>query len=104
MQWTVIESGTGDVQALPAHPMLVLKGVSYSETASSASTAEIVLYHGTSTADKKILPPINFAADGYGYPHDFTEPLYVPNGVFLERVSGETTVLLYWDYDADVRE
>jgi hypothetical protein len=93
-----IASGTGDILALDPDPMLILWGFSHAETASSAATAEINIYHGKSSDGQMLTAPINFAADGYGYPSFFPQPISCPNGVYVERVSGETTVIIYYDY------
>jgi hypothetical protein len=97
MEIMVIKSGIGDQLAFGPNDNLIVWGVAFSETAGSASTAEIVLYHGTDTSGEMLLPPVNFAADGYGYPTFFPKGKFCPNGVYLERVSGETTVLIYYD-------
>jgi hypothetical protein len=93
-----IASGTGNSQALDPNPKLILWGISMAETAGSASTAEIVLRRGTKTTDQEIVAPINFAADGFGYPTFFPNPITCYEGIFLHRVSGETTVVIYYDY------
>lgn len=97
MQWKVAASGTDSKVLLEPNPDLIIHGVSYAETASSASTAEIVIYHGQNASGVMIMPPVNFASDGFGPPHDFIKPLYCPNGIYLQRVSGETTVIVYYD-------
>ena len=93
-----IAGTVGDIQGVDPHPMLVLWGFSVAESASSASTAEIVIRPGTTANDPMICAPINFAADGYGPPAFFPHPVQCPKGIFVDRVSGSTTVVLYVDY------
>jgi hypothetical protein len=97
--WTIeVSSGASDAVAHIANDMLILHGFSTAETAGSASTAEVVLRHGTNDTSPMLCAPINFASDGFGYPTFFPVPMYCPNGIFVERRSGETTVILYCDY------
>lgn len=91
-----VASGTGDVQGVAARDDLVLDGFSVSETASSASTAEVVLRHGITDTSPLLTSHINLAADGYGM--FFVGGINCPNGIFIERVSGETELVLYVKY------
>jgi hypothetical protein len=93
-----VKSGTGSCLAHKPDPMLILHGFSASETAGSASTAEIVVRRGTNSTGTMICPPINFASDGFGYPTFFPQPIPCYEGIFIDRVSGETTIVLYVDY------
>jgi hypothetical protein len=93
-----VPSGTSDGQAHKPDKMLILHGFSTAETASSASTAEVIIRHGINASAPMICAPINFASDGFGYPTFFPVPLPCPNGIFIDRVSGETTIILYVDY------
>lgn len=95
----VSNSSTADNQVCLPNPMLVLHGFSCAETAGSAGTAELVIRHGTKATDPMIVAPINFAADGFGYPTFFPVPMQCPNGIYVDRVSGETTVVVYVDYE-----
>jgi hypothetical protein len=92
-----VGSGTASVIALSPDPMLILWGFSMAETAGTAATAEIVIRHGITVAGDMLAAPVNFASDGFGYPTFFPMPIQVPNGIFLQRVSGETTVVFYYD-------
>jgi hypothetical protein len=97
-----VASGTSDVQVIPPrNPSdllgYVLWGYSSSETAGTADVAEAVIRHGVSSSAPILVAPINFAADGHGYPTFFPFPLPVPDGLFLDRVSGDTTFVFYVD-------
>lgn len=93
----VVASGTGDVQAVSGTKYnLRLVGFSVAETAGTAATAEVVLRHGTAATDDPLVAPINLAADGFGtfwYPPGIP----CPNGIYVDRVSGTTTLVLYVD-------
>ena len=93
-----VVSAGGNIQALDSHRNLVLWGFSAAESASSASTAECVIRHGNSTSAPPLFAPMNFAADGFCYPTFVPFPMQCPNGIFVERVSGVTTLILYVDY------
>jgi len=92
-----VASGTASVIAMQPDPMLVLWGFSMAESAGTASTAEIIIRHGINVQGQELAAPVNFASDGFGYPTFFPVPIPVPNGVYIQRVSGETTVVLYYD-------
>ena len=92
-----VSSGDASMYVFDANKNIIIHGFSYSESAASAATAEIRLYHGEAIEDNYILPPVNFAADGFGIPHFFPQPIQIPNGLYLYRVSGETTVIIYYD-------
>jgi len=92
----VVASGTADVAAVTGAYNLRLVGFSIAETASSAAAAEVVLRHGTSASDDPLVAPTNLAADGFGtfwYPPGIP----CPNGIYVDRVSGTTTLVLYVD-------
>ena len=98
----VVDAGAADSQAVPATPagsdiQWVLWGFSAAETAGTAATAECVLRHGNGPTSPILVAPMNFAADGFGYPTFFPVPLPVPNGIYVDRVSGTTTIVLYVD-------
>lgn len=95
----VMASETGSAVVSFANPDLVIWGFSAAETSPSGGTAECVIRHGTSTAGSMVFAPINFAAEGFAYPTFLPNPLRCPNGIYLERRSGETTVILYVDYE-----
>jgi len=89
---------SGNVQAVEPHRQLVLWGVSAAETASVAAAAECVIRHGNGITAPMLFAPMNFAADGFCYPTFVPFPMLCPNGIFVERRSGETTLILYVDY------
>jgi hypothetical protein len=93
-----VPSGSGDGVACYPDPKLILHGFSSAESAGSASTAEVVIRHGVGSSGQMVCAPINFAADGFGYPTFFPHPVPCPNGIFIDRVSGSTTIILYVDY------
>jgi hypothetical protein len=84
--------------AVEPHEKLILWGVVASETASPASTAEFILRHGTDGTGDPILTPANFASDGFMPPIFFPHPITCQKGIYIDRVSGRTTVILYIDY------
>jgi hypothetical protein len=88
-----VPAGTGDVAAVAAKPTLRLRGYSVAETAASAAIAEVILRHGTAAGDPMLTAPMNLAADGYlpSPPMDVS----CPNGIYVDRVGGNTTVILY---------
>ena len=92
-------SSTVSTQAVLPRKDLILWGFSGAETAGTAATAECVIRHGVTASAPMLLAPINFAADGFGYPTFFPRPLLCPNGIFLERVTGNTTLIFYIDYE-----
>jgi hypothetical protein len=93
-----IQSGSESVIAHIPNEKLILWGISMAESAGSASTAEIVIRKGTGVTGTPLLAPVNFAADGFGYPTFFPCAIPCREGIFIERVSGETTIVLYIDY------
>ena len=94
----IVASETGSTVAVPSNMDLVLWGFSAAETSSGGATAECVIRHGVSTAGPMIFAPINFATDGFAYPTFLPRPYQCPNGIYIERRSGETTLVLYVDY------
>lgn len=92
---TVVAADTADAQVVAATPGLRLMAVSGAETAGTAAAAEAILRHGTSTAGAKLLPPMNFTADGFLPPTLLGAGIPCPNGIFLDRVSGNTEFIVY---------
>lgn len=74
----------------------VLRGYACSETAGTAATAEAIIIHGMDGTGEQIVPPINFSADGFDIKF-FPSPIPIPNGLYLDRVSGNTTFVFYVD-------
>ena len=95
----LVPSGTLDVAAVAAAYNLRLIGFSVAETASVAAAAEVIIRHGTTDADDAVVAPINLDPDGFGVfptlgPGD---GIPCPKGIFVDRVSGTTTLVLYVD-------
>jgi len=89
-----VDSGTGDVAAVEAAYNNRLVGYSCAETASSADAAEVAIRHGTSATDPLAVARINLDANGFGH---FNCDIVVPAGIFIDRISGETEVVLYME-------
>lgn len=93
----VVASGTGDVAPVSGTAYnRRLKGFSVAETAGTAAAAEVIIRHGDDDADPQLVAPINLEANGFGV-FWFHEGIPCPNGIFIDRVSGETTLVLYVD-------
>lgn len=99
MNALVVESSSASIQAAPANKKLKLWGVSGAETAASAAVAECVVRHGTDATGSMLWGPMNFAADGFCYPTFLPHAIACPNGIFVERRAGTTTLILYVDYE-----
>lgn len=85
----VVASGTADVLAVPSG---VLMGYSIRESATIAAAAVVVLKHGADASGAPIAT-VSLVADGIA---GATLPaVSCPNGIFVDRESGETTVSLY---------
>jgi hypothetical protein len=85
-------AATADEALVPAHPMLKMVGYAVAESAASAAVAEVIIRHGTSASAPNLTPPINLIADGYG---SFQCYVHCPDGVYIDRVGGNTTVTVY---------
>jgi hypothetical protein len=86
----------GSVQAIAPNSKLILWGYHVSETA--GATADVTLYHGLSTSDQALTGKLYMAANGAIPMVNFYNPIPCPNGIFISRGSGTTTVVLYVDY------
>lgn len=94
---TPIASGTSDVQAIaatapPTSPPRLI-GFSITEDAGSAAVARVRIHHGTSTAGAELFD-VELSAD-QSTREWFPPGLDVPNGVFVDRVSGTARLTLY---------
>lgn len=94
-QSTEVASGTGAVQGLPAGADLRLMGISVAESAGTPATAEVNLYHGTS-ATAPALMLFNLAANESVREWFGSDGICCPGGVFVNRVSGSSWLVLYW--------
>jgi hypothetical protein len=86
----VVPTGTGDVQAATGD--VDLYGFSARESAGTAAVATVVIRDGTSAAGTPVAF-IELAANG-----SVTTPLPdvgVRNGLFVDRIAGETELVLY---------
>ena len=91
----VVPSGTGNVQAVAAAWQLRLCGWSVSEDV--AAVATVTIRHGTLATDPLAVAPINCAANGFGMWGISNQGIPCPNGIFIQRTAGTTTVILYVD-------
>lgn len=91
----VIPTGTGDVVAVPASWQLRLCGWSVSEDA--GNIASLTIKHGSDATGDPLVAPINCAANGFGMWGISNQGIPAPNGIFIDRTGGQTTVVLYID-------
>ena len=92
-----VAAGTADIQALVPGDALRLMGFSVAESASSAAAAEVVLRHGESSSAPLLTAPINLDANGIGFPRLPSNGIECQSGIFVDRVSGNTSLVLYVD-------
>lgn len=92
---TAVAATAVDVQGLAALANRRLTGFSITEAAATAAASEISLRHGTAATDPEIIG-VNLAADGSV--RDFFGPdgVAVPNGVFVDMVTGTAKLTLFW--------
>ncbi len=91
---TAVASGTADAQAVAAATALRLMGYSVRESAGTPAVAALNLRHGTLDSDP-LVELIELAADeSYGMWFG-PNGIDVPNGVFVERVTGETEIVIH---------
>jgi len=91
-----VAAGTADVAAVAANPNLKLIGVAIAETASSAAAAEVAIRHGTAATDPFLVPNVNLDANGFGIEW-FGHGVSCANGIYVDRIAGNTTLVLYID-------
>ena len=91
---TEVDSGTGDVQGIAAADNLRLVGYSITEDAGTPAAAELSLRHGTLATDPEIFG-ITLTADQSVREGLWKDGIGVPNGVFIDRVSGTTKLTLF---------
>ena len=91
---TPIATGTADVQGFAATAGLRLMGYSVRESAGSAAVAALNLRHGT-TATDPLLAVSELAANGADNAWFGPQGINCPNGIFVDRVAGETELVLY---------
>lgn len=91
---TPIAAGAGSVQALAAAAGLKLVGYAVLETA--AATAAIQLHHGTDATSGSPLLDVKASLAASGVLRvTFPSPIACAAGIYLERVSGATQLVLY---------
>ena len=91
---TVIASGTGDVQGIAAADNLRLVGYSITEDAGTPAAAELSLRHGVLATDPELFG-ITLTADQSVREGLWKDGVGVPNGVFVDRISGTTKLPLF---------
>ena len=91
---TEVDSDTADEQGVAATANLRLFGYSVRENASSPDVAKVVLRHGTTDADDA-LAFINLAASQEKTVWFGEKGILCPDGIFVDRVSGESHLVLY---------
>lgn len=84
-----VASGTGDEAAITGKPNLRLCGFSIAENAGTPAAARVRLRHGDADTDPVIVD-LHLAASQSAW--DFFDCQPVPDGVFVDRVSGTTVV------------
>lgn len=93
----VVAAGTGDNAIVAARLGLRLMGLSVAETASSAAVASVDIRHGDSATDPILVPVMNCEADGFDTFWFGHHGIDCPDGIFINRVTGNTTLVLYID-------
>lgn len=93
--FTAIAATAADVQGLAAAANLRLMGFSITEAAAAAAAAEVSLRHGTLATDPEIVG-VNLVADGSAREFFGPDGVAVPNGVFVDIVSGTAKLTLFW--------
>lgn len=91
----VCTSGTGSLLASDPSSFLKLCGWSVSEDA--GATAQVIIRDGVGASANPAVAPINCAAYGFGMWGISNQGIPCHNGIYLNRVSGTTTVILYVD-------
>ena len=91
-----IVAGTGDNAIVAARWNLKLWGFTVAETASSAAAAEVAIRHGTAATAPLLAARMNLDANGFdGW--WFGQGIDCPDGIFIDRIAGNTEVVLYID-------
>jgi len=90
-----VADGTGDNAIVAARLGLRLVGLSIAETNSSTATVDI--RHGTAATDAILVPLMSCEADGFDTFWFGHHGIDCPNGIFINRISGQTTLVLYID-------
>lgn len=91
---TTSASGSSGEAIVAANDFLVLAGFSVSETDGSAAAAEVAIRHG-SASGAYLIPPMNLDANGFGFFWMGSKGISAPNGIYVDKISGTTTVTVY---------
>ena len=86
-----VATGLGDVQVSTGAQKV--SGLSARESGTVATAASFVLRNGT-TATAPAVIFVELAADG-ATNLNYADPIRFPDGIFLDRVSGETQVTVF---------
>jgi hypothetical protein len=88
-------NATADVDAaVAANDRLVLMGVVVAETAATPGVAEVVIINGADGDGAPVVPVFCAASATHGF--WFDSGLHCPAGITIERISGETSVTVYY--------
>lgn len=91
----VVAAGIADVQGVAATANLRLVGYSVRESAATPAAASVSLRHGTLATDPLLLPTVVLAAGGR-LEHWFgPDGIACPGGIFVDRATGNTELVLY---------
>lgn len=88
-----INVATGTADAVGYGHNGLLFGFEVRESAVTAAAAEVIIRDGADATGKK-LANVVLAADGVEH-RSFGTPVRIDSGVFIDRVAGETEVILY---------
>ncbi len=91
---TPIAAGTAGTQGVTAAANQRLLGFEIRESAGSPAVAEVNLRHGTTNTDT-VVAPIVLVASGTTQMWMGPDGVPVPNGVYVDRVSGNTKLTLF---------
>ncbi|MEE9415756.1 MAG: hypothetical protein V3V01_10765 [Acidimicrobiales bacterium] len=92
---TVVATGTADAPVQAANPNLRLMGYSIGESNTpTGADAQATLRHGTSVAGPELVL-VELIADDAETVWFGPNGIKTPNGIFLERPSGETTAVVF---------
>lgn len=91
---TAVPAGTTDVQGKAGQGGLRLMGYAVRESAGTPAVAEALLRHGTAATDP-ILAFVELAGNGKDAIWFGPNGIRCPNGVFVDRVAGNTEFVLY---------
>jgi hypothetical protein len=91
---TAIASGSGDAAGVAPTANLRLMGYSVRESAASPDDASFVIRHGALASDPALVF-VEVSADQSTTEWLGEDGIACPNGIFIDRVSGSTEIVLY---------